>query len=289
MAPPSLTIETPATFIVRPGPVTVALVGCGGTGSHLAQALARIAVHVRAGGDPPRLIFIDGDTVEEKNVGRQLFTPADVGHNKAQVLAERFGRLFGLRIDAVPEMATVDLLRGLWPRNDPYQYEKVGILVGAVDNAVARKSLAGALNNGRWLMWLDCGNHEDSGQVSIGTHTDPVLLREPIKAGLCTRLPAPSLIDPEILAATPPRRRADCAAAMEDNLQGLMVNTQVAAIAAVYLERLIIRRQLQTFRTSFTQAGLSMRSLPITPTAIAEVLRPHQPAAPATKKKGRAA
>lgn len=27
-----LTIETPATFVVRPGPVTVALVGCGGTG-----------------------------------------------------------------------------------------------------------------------------------------------------------------------------------------------------------------------------------------------------------------
>ena len=53
-----------------------------------------------------------------------------------------------------------------------------------------------------------------------------------------------------------------------------MVNTQVAAIAAVYLERLIIRRQLQTFRTTFTQDGtLSKKSRWITSSEIAEVLR----------------
>jgi hypothetical protein len=171
-------------------------------------------------------------------------------------------------------MATVDLLRGLWARNDPYRHQAVGILVGAVDNAVARKSLAGAIGDQQpWLMWLDCGNHEDAGQVSLGTHTDySFFLSRAIKAGLCTSLPAPSLIDPEIVTATPPRRRTDCAAAMEDNLQGLMVNTQVAAIAAVYLERLMVRRQLQTFRTSFSQTGLSMRSTPISQTAINAVL-----------------
>jgi len=270
----TLALDPPLTFIVRPGPAVVALVGCGGTGSHVAQALARIAVHAASSQDPPRLIFIDGDTVEEKNVGRQLFTPQDVGRNKAQVLAERFSRLFGLRIEAIPEMASVDTLKRLWPKDGrAHQFEQVGILVGCVDSATGRRSLDAALQQQPWALWLDCGNHEDAGQVSVGTHTSPLDLRPPTKLGLCAQLPAPSLIDPEILDATPRRRREDCAAAMEDNLQGLMVNTQVAAIAAVYLERLIIRRQLQTFRTSFSQAGtLSMRSTPITAAAIAEVL-----------------
>lgn len=269
-------IEPPATFVVRPGPAVVALVGCGGTGSHIAQALARIAVHAAQGGQEPRLIFIDGDEVEEKNVGRQLFTPHDVGRNKAMALAERFGRLFGLRIEAIPEMATIDVLKRLWPKGNPFQHEQVGILVGAVDSAVARKTMHAALGAQPWAIWLDAGNHEYAGQVSVGTASNHYLVK-PAVAGLCTSLPAPSLIDPEILEATPPKRRADCAAAVEDNLQGLMVNTQVAAVAAVYLERLIIRRQLQTFRTSFTQDGtLSMNSDWITNAAIAKVLRKYQ-------------
>lgn len=273
-----LALDPPSPFIVRPGPLRVALVGCGGTGSHIAQALARIAGHCRSRGHvEPRLILIDGDTVEEKNVGRQLFTPHDVGRPKALVLAERMSRLFGLRVEAVPEMATVDLLATLggWRRTgERTARDELGILVGAVDNAVARKSLHGALHKGRgWDIWLDTGNEEHAGQVSVGNTTDPVKLKGAVKVGLCTRLPAPSLIDPNLLEATPPRRREDCAAAMEDNLQGLMVNSQVAAIAAVYLERLIVQRQLTVFRTSFSQTGMSMRSTPITQQAIADVAR----------------
>jgi len=267
-----LTIDPIIPFVVRPGPMTVALCGCGGTGSHIAQALARIARHWRDGGGAPlRLLFIDGDTVEEKNVGRQLFAPADVGKNKAQILAARFSALFGLAIDAVAEMATVDRLASLGGLTRRYggKNDSVGILVGAVDNAVARKSLHGALHQQKcWHLWLDCGNHEEAGQVAVGTETDAAKLHDAIKVGICAKLPAPSLIYPGLLAATERQRRADCAAAMEDNLQGLMVNMQVAAIAAAYLDGLIVRRRISSFTTVFDQTTLAMRSTPITERAI---------------------
>jgi PRTRC genetic system ThiF family protein len=270
-----LTIEPAAPFVVRAGATTVLLAGCGGTGSHIAQALARIAAHLRASRTELRILFCDGDIVEEKNVGRQLFTPADIGHNKAQVLAARFNHLFGLAIEALPEMATVDRLAAIGGIKKRYggKNDSLGLLIGAVDNAVARKTLHGALRaQSCWNLWLDCGNHEHAGQVVVGSHTEPAALKDAIKVGICTKLPAPSLIYPDLLAATERRRREDCAAAMEDNLQGLMVNMQIAAIAAAYLDALLVRRRISTFETVFDQTTLTMRSTPITARTIRAVV-----------------
>jgi len=270
----TLSLEPIVPFVARSGPITIALVGCGGTGSHIAQALARIASHVHARRTDLRILFLDGDIVEEKNVGRQLFTPADVGRNKAQVLAARFNRLFGLEIEAVPEMATVDRLACLGgvTRRFGGKNDSLGILVGAVDTAVARMSLAGALREQKcWTIWVDSGNHEDSGQVTLGTETTAAGLRQAIKVGICTKLPAPSLTYPALLTATERRRREDCAAAMEDNLQSLMVNQMMGAIMAEYLYKLIVPRRLTTFQTVVDLNTLAMRSTPITERTLREV------------------
>lgn len=270
----TLTIEKAVPFVARTGPLTVLLAGCGGTGSHIAQSLARIAAHVRLPRSELRIIFCDGDTVEEKNVGRQLFAPGDVGKNKAQVLANRFSSLFGLAIDALPEMATVDYLAAVGGLKKKYggKNGSLGILIGAVDTAVARKTLNGALREQScWNLWLDCGNHEYSGQVCVGSETAPEQLTGAIKLGICSRLPSPSLIYPELLEAAERRRREDCAAAMEDNVQSLMVNQMMAAIASEYLTKLIIHRKLTTFHTVVDLTTMSMRSTPITMTAIRQI------------------
>ncbi|HEU4328844.1 MAG TPA: ThiF family adenylyltransferase [Roseiflexaceae bacterium] len=288
-----LEIEPDVPFIVRPGPVTIALVGCGGTGSRIALDLARLAAHLRASRQELRILFIDGDTVEERNVGRQLFTPADIGRNKAQALAARYNHLFGLGIEAYPEMATVDRLVALGgkrqrqvqrTRNDRREQD-LSILIGAVDTATARRSLHGALRQTYgepgaqqhgwglpqgtwdrrrcWDVWIDSGNHERAGQVCVGTETDPEQLTDAILGDICTRLPAPSLANPDLLVATERRRREDCAAAMEDNAQSLEVNQMMAAIVASYLNALIIKRQILTFETWVDLEALSMRSTPI--------------------------
>lgn len=280
----ALTIDPPVPFIVPDAPhITIALVGCGGTGSHIAQTLARLAAHCRDTGGPQlQIAFVDGDTVETKNVGRQLFSAADVGTNKAKALAARFSAVFGLDILAFPYMLTSQRI------NNSGSY---GLLVGAVDSAQGRRACATQLNNFGWRIWIDCGNHESSGQVVVGTALDARAMAGAMGHGLVSKLPTAPLIYPELLQDAPIQPRADCAAAMEDNAQSLMVNQMMAAICGQYLYDLIVRRRLMRFRTVVDLDTLTMRSDPITAAALAEAcgLTVDEINGVKTKKKRRAA
>jgi PRTRC genetic system ThiF family protein len=258
----TLTFDPPLPYLLpADAPVAICLVGCGGTGSHLAQSLARLVVHCRDSGRPPvELVFVDGDAVEARNIGRQLFCSAELGHNKAQTLAARFGAALGLRITAIPKMATASLLREVAPR----QTGAIPILVGAVDGATGRLAMAQALGSA-WRLWVDAGNHERQGQVVVGTTMHGAQLRGALRLGLCTALPAAPLLYPELLhepeAAAAP---VDCAQAMTNEAQSLMVNQAMAAVAAQYLYDLVVRRRLTTFATTISLEPLAMRSQPIT-------------------------
>ena len=58
------------------------VIGAGGVGSWLVPKLARLESNV---------LIVDGDTLERKNLDRQLFDSQDIGQNKAKALAERYG------------------------------------------------------------------------------------------------------------------------------------------------------------------------------------------------------
>lgn len=282
----TLTIDPAVPFLIPPAyPIAIVLVGCGGTGSHLAQALARLAGHVSHSPTPLSLTFIDGDTVEAKNVGRQLFSPADVGRNKAQVLATRFSTLFGLRITAVPQMATAETFVSRYDERHIYR-----IVVGAVDGADGRTAIHTALQSDLFSLWIDCGNHEASGQVCLGTTTDKADLAGAFAlGGICAHLPAPSLQYPDLLKKAVVRPRADCADAMIDNAQSLQVNQMMAAMAGQYLYQIVVHRRLTTFASVVDLTTLTMRSTPITAATVAEASGIPLATLTATKKKGRAA
>jgi PRTRC genetic system ThiF family protein len=263
-----LAIDPPIPFVLPPdAPLHIALVGCGGTGSHLALSLARLAFHLRAQGRSSlTLTVVDGDLVERKNVGRQWFAPHEVGRPKAQVLADRLNAALGLDIVAVPAMATVRLLTDIQPPS-----HALGLLVGAVDTASGRRALNDALARSTWRMWLDVGNERDWGTVLLGTATEVRQLRGAFAlGGACTALPAPTLRYPHLLDDEPMQPLADCAGAMAEGTQSLMVNQAVAAIAAQYLAALVIARQITVYETALDLATLTARSLPITVAAIAE-------------------
>lgn len=59
------------------------IIGCGGVGSWLTPALTLLT-------SPNAVTVIDADTLEEKNLDRQLFTDKDLGRSKAEALAERY-------------------------------------------------------------------------------------------------------------------------------------------------------------------------------------------------------
>ncbi|MGB9825980.1 MAG: ThiF family adenylyltransferase, partial [Desulfofundulus sp.] len=83
--------------------IRLVIAGTGGTGGILVQNLAHYVYGMRYRRDRIQIILVDGDVVEERNVGRQKFTLEDVGHNKAERLAIRYSDVFGLDIQYVPE------------------------------------------------------------------------------------------------------------------------------------------------------------------------------------------
>ena len=59
-------------------PVTVNLIGAGGTGSQVLTCLARLDAALRGLGHPGLFVTLyDPDIVTEANIGRQLFGPSD--------------------------------------------------------------------------------------------------------------------------------------------------------------------------------------------------------------------
>ena len=65
-------------------PVSVHIIGAGGTGSQVATNLARMDMALRALGHPGLHVTVfDPDTVSEANIGRQLFSESEIGLNKA--------------------------------------------------------------------------------------------------------------------------------------------------------------------------------------------------------------
>ena len=93
-------------YLINPQhPVTVNLIGAGGTGSQVLTCLARLDTALRGLGHPGLFVTLyDSDIVTEANIGRQLFSPSDIGLNKAQCLVTRMNNFFGNDWKAVPDI-----------------------------------------------------------------------------------------------------------------------------------------------------------------------------------------
>lgn len=167
-------------------PVKVVMLGAGGTGGHIAPHLYRLLYALDR---PVRFIVCDGDVVEEKNLVRQNFIPADLGENKAKVLAERYASVFGMETEYVPEfIESEERLRQLltpkrWKmgsyRDDPVLQEQV-ILIGAVDNNRSRQLCHSIFYQMEELIYIDSGNGEHTGQVVCGIRSGGRTLYQPI-------------------------------------------------------------------------------------------------------------
>ena len=249
------------------------MVGCGGTGSQLSQALARLVFTLNQVNRPTALTFIDFDQVEEKNLGRQIFCPAELHQNKAIALATRYGHALGIAIEAYTRPFATYQLKD--------ERECLTVLIGSVDNHHARREMARTLASHTYragqLLWLDCSNFRDSGKVLIGNahHQDQLRQCFPVPQA-CSALPAPSLTMPQLLEPEgyeEVEANLSCADLINLRLQSLNVNMMTATIAANYLTKLLLEHNLKSFATYFDLGSGSMRSEYITPEAIARVAR----------------
>ena len=140
------------------GPIDISLIGAGGTGSQLVSGLARMNQALKALGSPGlHLRVFDGDSVSPSNVGRQLFSPADMGKNKAVVLVTRLNMFFGTNWEA----HAYDVSKGLRLPG--------GVVISAVDDVNARHIIRDIGKNSGAIYWVDTGNTTSTGQVVLGT------------------------------------------------------------------------------------------------------------------------
>jgi PRTRC genetic system ThiF family protein len=231
--------------------ITLHLIGCGGTGSWLTPHLARITkllldVHHLG----VKLVFWDHDTVEEKNIFRQNFCEAEIGLNKAEALARRFGLAWGIEIIAVglPFSRDVMYRNNLGAR---YSDSSIPVFITCADNNKARQDVAKTCSE-TYGWWLDCGNLKTAGQVSIGRGLPP---REPSPLrfpSMTTWTPLPSVQFPGILQDVAETRKDEvdysgmsCADIALVDEQGLSINHAIASTAAAMLMKLLVTKDLQ--------------------------------------------
>ena len=103
---------------------TAAVVGLGGLGGYITEALARMGIG--------RLILIDGDTFEEHNFNRQLLSAeAKLGTEKAQAARRRVSE-----INSAVEVSDHTLM--LTRENLPQLLEEADVVVDALDRLPTR-------------------------------------------------------------------------------------------------------------------------------------------------------
>lgn len=109
--PERVAVEVPDTALdpelrARLHGCTVAIIGCGGLGSNVAEMLVRSGVG--------RLTLVDFDTVDERNLNRQFFFRDQIGMPKVIALAENLQRIRSdVRLDLVQDRVTPENLVGL--------------------------------------------------------------------------------------------------------------------------------------------------------------------------------
>ena len=245
----------------------ILVVGCGGTGSFVAEGLCRLLI-----GCADTIILVDPDRVEPHNLFRQQFFQGDVGKFKSQVLAERLSRQYGRPVGYTVYPYMADLIHKSWGAGFHTEAAQ-GIIISCVDNVAARREIAGTLKFGSW--WLDVGNGYSSGQVLIGNTRSVIELEGCFdeENQVVTALPQPSLQLPALLA--PPTKRViedlDCAEAVAAEDQSPVINQSMAVLVLEFIHRLMQQRLTWMGAYLDMEAG-TLQTVPAEPEIVAGML-----------------
>ena len=241
-------------------PVKIVMLGAGGTGGHIAPHLYRLLYTLNR---PVRFLIADGDTVESKNLVRQNFIEADLGENKAKVLAERYASVFGLETEYIPEFIEDEsrLTQLVSPRkldvNIGFHHGQMYveqpwelvILIGAVDNNRSRQLCHEVFRKVSPLVYIDSGNGEHTGQVVCG-----------IRQGKRTVFKPAGSLYPDILQEQDKfPTELSCAEASVSAPQSIVANIMAATAVVSFVYNILVRGQLDTRSITFSTNTLNLK------------------------------
>ncbi len=209
-----------AKYLLEPlHPVSVVLVGVGGTGSHMLNMLGKIhSALVQLGHLGLFVTAYDDDIVEEHNQGRQNFSAAQVNGHKAIELMTVINRFYGTNWQAF---------------NQKFKEHPANITISCTDTIGSRKLIATKIwmtqekndntygrerDMKRQFYWLDIGNSEQSGQICLASTSDD-------------RLPGLFGVHPELRNMKDKKNKVTCSMAESLQKQDLLVNSIMANYA----------------------------------------------------------
>jgi PRTRC genetic system ThiF family protein len=259
-----------ANYIINPvHPVKITLIGAGGTGSFVLTNLARLHAALTALGHPGFYVTcFDGDTVSETNIGRQLFSPSDIGAYKSDILITRINRYFGLTWESNPIMFDEDQL------DESQRAPLSNIYITAVDTAKARINFSAILGTiyencfkGDYendvYYWLDIGNTKNTGQVILG---NPLYQIPQPKSSYATIGNLPTILDlyPNLEDMdTEEDQGPSCSFAEAISKQDLFINSTLAQYATHLLWKMIKDLKIENHGVFINLETMKANPLPI--------------------------
>ena len=226
-------------------PVKIVMLGAGGTGGYAAPHIYRL-IHTL--NRPARFLVADGDIVEEKNLVRQNFIHADLGRNKAAVMAERYASAFGMEIVYLPEfIENEDALAALTAPD--YSRKELAILIGAVDNNRSRQMCHSVFMEAKELVYIDSGNGQYTGQVVCGIRRNGRTYYKPV-----------GTLYPDVLADTDKfPTELSCAEAAISAPQSVVANVMAATAILSYLYDILVLGDITVRNVTFSTKTIHMK------------------------------
>jgi len=229
-------------YLLQPAnPLTVNLIGAGGTGSHVLTALAKVHTSLVALNHPGLFIrLFDEDVVTHANRGRQLFADTEVGLPKAVALINRINRFFGTDWKAI----TMEFSRANAKHLQEY---KAHITISCADKVQPRFEIADMLqeqqkSNGYYrdkaCYWMDFGNSRHTGQVILATIGK---IEQPPSKKFVTvhTLPLPTDEFKDLFEAAKEDNTPSCSLAEALTKQDLFINASLADLGGSLLWQLL--------------------------------------------------
>ena len=237
------------------------LIGTGGTGSYLAQGLAKLVAGYKL---DLQVLLVDPDVVEEKNCARQNFHAWEIGAGKAEALCQRLNQQYAVDFafkrcrgeDSLHTgcvQSSHDWYSGQEPRKgyDPYR-----LIVSCVDSIASRKACKGV------GPWLDLGNGQETGQAIFGTTESKLKIRDELDNW--TAMPhVGNLPSPYLVAGMGRLRTKKAAPSCADHPfseQGVFANEWAAQAGLAIIHQLLIKGELTTPQIYFDTAKGKMVS-----------------------------
>lgn len=226
-------------------PVSILMLGAGGTGGHAAPHLYRLLYALDR---PSRLTIADGDTVEEANIDRQNFSPFDLGRNKARVLAERYAGVFGMETSYIPDfIESGDRLAGLLA--PPAGTRRLTLLIGAVDNNRSRQLCHEVFYRSRDLIYIDSGNGESTGQVVCGVRRGGRTMAKPLAGFYPDVMRAGDRFPTEL----------SCEEAAQSSPQAITANITAATAIVTMVYNILALGELNSTHVTFSTKSIHVR------------------------------